>query len=389
VATTGAATLAALVGVLVENRATLATLANTIYPGQRRTDGVSSPFQDVFAAPVLGVLHGNPPITGSNASEISSSFGVSLVWFAVLATATWRPAPTRYRAVIITLGAFTALWFIWSTVALGTLAGAVPLLSMVPQARAADVVGMLGVILVCLVLPLLPDLGSRRLAVVAAGVTGVTTAYAGSLLRMYNIPTVSLTTIYVASAVVALAVFAITIRPRRPYGYVTAVVGAALIVWNVNPFMVGLGDLRGSTAADTLGEDAPEVRSTDGLWATDAYAVDSLLASTGLPSMSGRQLAGPDPDVWEDLAPGADPALWNRGGAFVWFQWQDKPGVELSNPSTDVILVTASPCTLAERVPALETVVATRELDMPCLRESRRFDWGGESRIVYDVEPGR
>lgn len=388
VAGTGVATLAALIAVLVENRATLSVLTETVYPGQRRAYGQSSPFQDIFAAPVLGVLHGNPPITGSNASEIASSFGVSLVWFAVLATATWRPAPARYRAVIVTMALFTALWFAWSTVALGALAASVPVLSMVPQGRAADVVGMLGVILVCLVLPLLPDLGERRLAFVAAVATGATTAYAGSLLRMFNIPAVSTTTLFVASIAVAVTVFTITLRPRRPHGYVMAVVGAALLVWNVNPFLVGLGDLRGSTVADGLMGEAPEVRAADEVWAADAYAVDSLLASTGVPSMSGRQLAGPEAEVWEDLAPDADPSLWNRGGAFVWFQWKGEDGVELSNPSGDIILVRASPCTVADRVPSLSTVIATSEIDLPCLRERRRFDWGGASRIVYDVEQG-
>ena len=385
----GAATIAALVAVLIENRGTLAALAETVYPGQRRADGLPSPLQDIFAAPVLSVLHGDPAMNATNPSEVSSSFGFTLVWFAVLTAATWRPAPPGHRAALVVLGAGTALWLAWSTLALGTLASSVPILSMVPQARAADVIGMLGVVLVCLVIPLLPDLGSRRLAVVAGVATGATTAYAGSLLRLVSIPSLSLTTIYVASAVVAAAVFAITLRPRRPFGYVVAVVGAGFLVWNVNPLLIGLADLRGSSVADELLQDAPKVRADDDVWVTDAYAVDSLLASTGVPSLSGRQLAGPDVDMWENLAPDADPTLWNRGGAFVWFQWQDKPGVVLSNPSADVILVQASPCTLAERVPAVQNIVASRDLDLPCLRESDRFDWGGTSRVVYDVDRGR
>ncbi len=389
VAAAGAATLAALGAVLVENRATLAVLAETVYPGQRRADGLPSPLQDIFAAPALSVLQDNPGINGSNASEISSSFGVALVWFAVLTAAMWRPAPPAHRSAVIVLGAATALWFAWSTLALGTLASSVPLLSMVPQARAADVVGMLGVVLVCLVIPLLPDLGSRRLAVVAGVATGATTAYAASLLRLVSIPTLSLTTIYLSSAVVALAVFAVTLRPRRPHGYVVAVVGAALLVWNVNPLLVGLADLRGSTVADDLLADAPAIRADGEVWATDAYAVDSLLAATGVPSLSGRQLAGPDTEAWEAMVPDADQALWNRGGAFVWFQWVDKPGIAVSNPSADVIVVQASPCTLAERVPAVRTIVATRDLDLPCLRETDRFDWGGSSRVLYEIRVGR
>ncbi|RYB95255.1 hypothetical protein EUA93_13465 [Nocardioides oleivorans] len=388
VAATGAATLAAIIAVVLENRATLTVLADTVYPGLRRSDGNPSALPDIFAAPVLGVLHDHPVIAASNASEVSSSFGLTLVWVAVLAAAAWRPAPRRHRVAILVLGATTALWFAWSTLALGTLASSIPLLNQVPQARAADVVGMLGVLLLCLVLPLLPDLGARRVAVASALATGATTAYAGSLLRLTSIPTISLMSIYVASLVVAVAVFLITFRPRRPYGYVVAVAGAALLVWNVNPLLFGLADLRGSTAADELLDEAPEVREDGGLWASDAFAVDSLLASSGIPSLSGRQLAGPERDAWTALDPDVDESVWNRGGAFVWFQWQDKPGIAMENPSPDVILVRASPCTLAERMPALETIVATRDLDMKCLQEVRRFDWGGAPRIVYDVTDG-
>lgn len=384
----GVATLATLAAVVLENRATLAVLTETVYPGQRRADGTPSLLQEIFAAPVLGVLDDNPEIAGSNASEISSSFAFTLVWVVVLAAAVWRPAPLRHRAAILTLGAATAAWFGWAALSLGTLAASVPLVNMVPQPRAADVIGMLGVILLCLVLPLLPDLGSRRLAVVSAVATGATTAYAGSLLRTQNIPSLSLTTIYVASAVVAVAVFAITWRPRRAYGYVVAVAGAALLVWNVNPLLFGLGDLRDSSAAEELLNEAPEVRDSGGVWVSDAFPVDSLLSATGVPSLSGRQMAGPETEAWEQLAPDADPSLWNRGGAFVWFQWVEE-GLTLENPSPDAIIVRASPCTVAERVPDLDTVVASRALDLPCLEEERRFDWSGEERIVYAVSDRR
>ena len=381
----GAATLAAVVAVGLENRSTISTLAATVYPGQRRADGVPSSLQEIFAAPVLSALHGGREIVGANASEISSSFALTLVWVAVLAGAVWRPAPRPHRVAFWTLGATTVGWFAWATLSLGDLASSVPLLNLVPQARAADVVGMLGIFLLCLVLPLLPAVGSRRVAVVAAVATGAITAYAGSLLRVTNIPSLPLPTIYLASALVALVVLAITLRPRRPWAYVVAVAGAALLVWNVNPFLVGLADLRGSDVAQSLIDQAPEVRDQGGLWASDAYAVDSLLASSGIPSLSGRQLAGPSDTGWSELDPQADESLWNRGGAFIWFQWRDQPGVDITNPSPDVILVSAHPCTVAERMPELTTVVATHDLDMDCLKEVRRFDWGGLPRIVYDV----
>ena len=135
------------------------------------------------------------------------------------------------------------------------------------------------------------------------------------------------------------------------------------------------------------------LRTGDGLreegkaWVSDDAFVDSLMIATGVPSLSGRQLAGPNADAWRALDPGGDEAVWNRGGSFIWFSWSDDPDLEFSNPSPDVIRVEGSPCTVAERVPELSGVVASHPLHLPCLRADETFTWGGTPRYVYAVEP--
>ena len=77
--------------------------------------------------------------------------------------------------------------------------------------------------------------------------------------------------------------------------------------------------------------------------------------------------------------------MWNRGAAFIWFQWTDAGDLTWSNPSDDVILISGSPCIVAERVESLTSVVANHELNLPCLEQESSFEWGGAQRWVYDV----
>ena len=108
--------------------------------------------------------------------------------------------------------------------------------------------------------------------------------------------------------------------------------------------------------------------------------------ATGVPSLSGRQVAGPDKEAWARLDPNPkDEALWNRGGAYTWFEWTDSPTLTLDNPSQDVVHVAGSPCTVADRMPEVTRVVASRELADDCLTKVRTFQWGGSPRYVYAV----
>lgn len=118
----------------------------------------------------------------------------------------------------------------------------------------------------------------------------------------------------------------------------------------------------------------------------DAYAVDSLWFATGVPALSGRQQIGPDREQWLRLDPGgAHEDAWNRGGTFIWFRWTDTPGLEFSNPSPDSVLMTGSPCTVAERMPELAHISSSQELSAECLTPAGSFQWSGTTHYIYDV----
>jgi hypothetical protein len=282
--------------------------------------------------------------------------------------------------------ALSAFWFAWATVDFGTVGSHIPLVNLVPPGRSADVLGFLAVILVCLVLPAAGTLNGWRFAAITGAACAAVAAYAGSLVRTQNVPEISLTAVWASSLVVGLVVLVVTRWPQRRSGYVLASVCAFVLVWDVNPVLVGLGDLRGTPVANEMlgwGEDA---RDDGSVWAADAVEIDSLFMATGVPSMSGRQLAGPDKTAWRQLDPkGTDETLWNRA-AFVWFGWTDSPTLTVENPRPDVVRVVGSPCAVADKMPELTRVVASAPLSGDCLTEVDTFSWAGVPRYVYAVD---
>jgi hypothetical protein len=261
--------------------------------------------------------------------------------------------------------------------------------NLVPPARAASVLGFLGIILLCLVLPATREVHEWRFALLTASACAAVAAYAGSLLHVQNLPDVSLTAVWVSSLVVWIVVLLVTRWPRSRAGHVLAGLAALVLVWDVNPLLVGMGDLRGTSVADRLLREGQEARDTGVVWASDAYELDALFMATGVPSLSGRQLAGPDDRAWQQLDPRAkDETLWNRA-AFVWFAWTDASQVTLDNPSPDAVRVTGSPCAVADRLPELATVVSSHPLADACLTQVDTFPWAGVARYVYAVDTGQ
>ena len=227
----------------------------------------------------------------------------------------------------------------------------------------------------------------RGARVTAAVITGMATAYGGALLAQRYLPEMRTLTIGITSVLVMAVAFAVLTWPRRPHGYVAAVVLAVAATAYVNPIQFGTADLGASDAARRLLDDGAQARAAGELWASDGISVDALFVATGVPSLSSRQFTGPDEAGWRLLDPdGLAEPVWNRGGSYITFVWSDLPGLSFTNPAPDVIRIEGSPCLVAEAVPELAAVVSTRELSDGCLTEERTFRWGGATQWVYAVD---
>ena len=373
------------VGTLLENQKGINALLHTVYPGSRRSTGEAQPFGFLFGAPALSELKDAVPVA-SNQSELSTAFTVTFVWAVVI----WLGISTRGRwrdnVVPVVLAFSGGLWLVWCTFNFGPAGAQIPLLNYVQPARAAQVCGIIGTLLVAALLSRLPQNLQWRVPVAAALTSGVVTAYAGSQLQQSYLPSMSRKEVLLAAACVAVAVLVVTRFPKSIYSLGLTAILAAIPVYGSNPLLFGLGDLRTSPAATYFYDQGKASRDAGTVWATDRAAVDTLLLANGVPSLTGVQRSGPDMSQWEALDP--DQRFvndWNRGGGFVQFFWTPGSPPTFSNNGTDRTFVHIDPCDLKKSFPALTHITASGELSAPCLSLEKELSWSGKKTLVYTV----
>ena len=205
-------------------------------------------------------------------------------------------------------------------------------MTLVPPERMAQVVGLSATIAFAFVLSAwcaAPRLRRMPVAAVSAVLAGVATILGGLELRD-ALPELPAWVVVIVGVLVALAILAVVWHPASPRALAVLPVLALVVVFAANPLQRGLGDLRGSTAAETVG--AASDRLGDGEYlAADSLEVDALLMSNGVPALSGQQWLGPDEEAWRVLDPsGRSRSAWNRGASYVVFDWA--PGETTDHP---------------------------------------------------------
>lgn len=372
-------------GTLFENREGLQALFSTVYPGSRRVESAAQPLGRILGAPALGALQNSEPV-GINASELSSSFTVFFVWILIiLLAAQWR-LTFRDNIVEWTFGTWSAMWIVWISLDLGPMSQKFPLLNLVTPPRAAQVVGVLAVILVGLLLSRWSPPATWRVPLLAGAACGLATGYAASLLKASDLPELSTILILVVSAAVGVAVAAVTKYPQRLWPLALCIVLAALPVARANPVLAGLGDLRASDTAKAVAAQAPAARAGGKLWAADTPSLNTLLLANGMPSLSGLQRSGPDVAAWQKLDPTSEYAnKWNRGGGYIFFAWAPGQPTSYETNDFDAVGVSIDPCTLKGAWQNLDKIVASRPLEAACLTLDSELQWQGKPAYVYAV----
>ncbi|MDN4645562.1 DUF7657 domain-containing protein [Arthrobacter sp. PsM3] len=372
-------------GTLFENREGLQALFSTVYPGSRRVESDAQPLGRILGAPALGPLQYSEPV-GINASELSSSFTVFFVWILIiLLAAQWR-LTFRDNIVEWTFGTWSAMWIVWISLDLGPMSQKFPLLNLVTPPRAAQVVGVLAVILVGLLLSRWSPPVTWRVPLLAGAACGLASGYAASLLKASDLPSLSTTLILLVSAAVGVAVAAVTKYPQRLWPLALCVVLAALPVARANPVLAGLGDLRASDTAKAVAAQAPAARAEGKLWAADSPSLNTLLLANGMPSLSGLQRSGPDVAAWQKLDPTSEFAnKWNRGGGYIFFAWAPGQPTSYETNDFDAVGVGIDPCTLKGAWQNLDRIISSRPLEAACLTLDSELQWQGKPAYVYAV----
>jgi len=383
------ASIVLFAGTLFDNRGDLLAELSTVNPGLRRSGGQALRPGELFSAPGFPWVRWlDDPLT-SNKSELSTAFTFTALW-ALLLWLHRRPNLPRPQVWVTgALAGFTLLWSSWAMINWGSFGKAIPVLSIVMPVRAAQTVGFISALLLCLVLSQLPAQRRWRLATLAALGCGLLTAYGVSDLHR-AFPELHAPKVWISAVVVVGLVWALTRWPEHwaPTAAVAVLLG--LLAVTVNPMILGLGDLRASEPAAQVRRLAQAARNNGGLVATDDPNVSALLAANGVPTLTGSQVTGPVPGKWELLDPDKIyEEQWNRGASYIRMAFAfGAPTPTISNPGNDIILITADPCRLPEQL-RLSFILSAVPQTNRCLVPRSEFEWGGQVISVYKVkQPG-
>lgn len=369
-----------------ENQDAVMSGLGTVYPGERQSTGTLVPAGQLFGATNLAWLESLGGTATLNQTEVASSFTVLILVVGLLFGAQrWRGTRAA-AAAVIPLVAATLFWLSWSLLDWGGAGAGLPLINRVPSARAAESVGFLATLTFCLFMSQWRPPRRVAVPVLAAGITGLVSAYGGSALQREQLPDLTTSMIWASAFVAAVVLFVLVRWPHRVWPFVVAGVAACALTVTAVPVLVGLGDLRASPTAQQFMRWGLQARETGAVWASDSLDVDSLMTATGTPSLSGRQQIGPSDASWLRLDPGsAHRDMWNRGGLHIEFDWTDDEHLTFTQPAPDTIVMTGSPCSVAERVPELGQIASSHPLRGDCILESDQFVWGGKSFTVYGI----
>ncbi|SJN30508.1 hypothetical protein FM104_07005 [Microbacterium esteraromaticum] len=389
----GAATLGLALGAFLDVSRGVSALSGTIYPGDRRTPSSPTPFEAMFGASASHAASNGEispqwkALTGiGNHSELAMSWAISFVVLALLITRIWPHLTGRsWRGwlPVSLLLVWGLIWLSWSVLSFGDLSAGLPVFAQVPSLRAAQVVGIIGVLAICLAIPEL-QLSNCRI-VVTAVVAGTVTLYASSLLQRLAVPDMSTLWVWAAGVGTALAVYIALRWPRSMWA--SAVVAALAFVQVAGAVAVstGVGSYRDSAPAEYISAAAADARADGSVWASDFRAMDAMMLANGMPSLTGQQLSGPVRSEWLRLDPsGSAENAWNRGGSRIRATWRDAPGIDITSNGYNVITIDANPCSLRDAYPDLTTILSKQSLMQPCLHEVAMISWKDGAVHAYE-----
>ena len=370
---------------IISNSSALSTLQNTLYPGQRRSVAERISASLTWGAPHLQILNSSPEILGTNASELSSSFSVLAI--AGVALAINRRRFVKFSAFEISATTILIIWFFWISVQIPTSLGSIPIFSLVTPNRAATVFGIIAALYFAYLS--VPRVNQNQIEspipkgiAVLGGLLAAFLTFVGGQELSLIMPRLGDIRIIISTGLIFVVIFALLIAPLQKFGLTLLAVFSVLMAINVNP-------LQKSTAGITDGVAITKLLSLstpESTWASDSNYVDAIFMANSIDSLSGQQLIGPNPEVWQLLDPNnLSEGAWNRGASYITFTWSDLSNPEITSPYADVIQVSIDPCVLAEKFSSLKYVVSTNDLEYSCISKEDEFVQNGFPMNVYKI----
>ena len=382
------------------NRSTYGVLAATVYPGARRSEGGYLPIPP-FSGPADHFLSTRSAsnVISTNQSETALGWLVLFVIALVVlfASALLRrnqPEEIDKRESRWTLTLVTSLVLLsWSLFRWPDFLLHYNVLRLIPGSRMIQIISLVlalpASIIIFTRINTLTTKVRRLTSGVISAMTFVLTLWSSLSLRP-NFPDLSVEYCWVVSAIFAVLVFVFLCFSDSLLALGAILLFAFWSVVNVNPVVVGQGDLIKSDSARVLNSIVRESSNPQGRVATDHMFLDALVAANGLYQLSGQQGTGPNEDSYRIIDPQLElKDLWNRGASSLIFLWDESLGNDVGVNIVgggDVFQIVSSPCNQGLIDLGMGWVISTRPLSATCLQERVTFYWTDLQRWLYQVE---
>lgn len=378
--------LAAVGASYLHNREIYDIVLQTVYPGQRRTSGGNAD-TSVWSGPLAWMMQGSRARSlGTTNPEMA--LGHTFFVIPILLSIAFRR--TKHISYPVIVGSIvTVVLVVWSSVQLPTFLQSVNPLVFIPASRASQIAGLTATLTAFLHIAAREReehvTSFKQICVVPILVVMTIVADVEHMRNIY-LQNADIVLTWVSILIAAgLSVFVFLQKHVKMTAFsmlAVALSGTML----VSPVTVGLGALEESDARTellSLSKDDRDLR-----WATTGFFQDALMISTGVPQLSGQQPLGPNRSAWRVLDPDEKSIdAWNRGQAYVNFQWDARPGITIWNPSPDVIQVVVDPCRPELDELDLGWVVTGDEIFFYCLEKAASVTWMGAPLNIYRRTP--
>jgi hypothetical protein len=348
---------------VLDHRSGLSTMAQTVYPGTRRSPSGGENILSVLGAPYdlkySGLQSGS--VNGTNQSENSSTVYLVLPMILLLgAGARLREAPRVRHTIYVLVAWFTCLMS-WMLLALPPKFGEFTLLSRVPPGRMKPAIAFTTMVLTALILNYRLHQTTRARRFLAWSVFAFITLWIGSRVVLNDVP-ISLRDVWLFGAL-WLIPLAIAMTRYTTTGLWLLALTALFTAARINPVNRSIDPLVKNSLARTVGELDPKRAGT---WMTFSgiAQVRGVIVASGVKSIASVS-PYPDEAFWLKLDPTARfRNAWNRY-AHVHMVSAIGP-TKMKVLQSDVIEVTLDPCTNNFPFPKGTFFVETSPIIVPC-----------------------
>lgn len=379
----GVIAVVAAIPVVNRLRNSLGSMLNTVYPGERRFNGLTG-------YPRWGSALNWELQRAASAAVNQSELSIGLIVLMVPVLIVLVVGHRRRQGFLywpLALGTTVVLvFYLWTSVTWPHWLSAVSLLERIPPDRTLQIIGVVIPFLYVLAVAFarggaVTDDSHRMVAMVTFATVVVLTLQDGSILRG-SLPWVGVGALW-ATAVVSGLLISLPLAGRFVRSSITVLTLAVVLSGvNVNPVMRGLGFLGKSASQRAL---ASAIKQDDRRWASDSFVIDVAATAAGMRLLSGNQGTGPNLKAYSVLdPPSLDVKKWNRAGSYVTFSWTKGPDIVFANPSLDVVQIQIDPCNpVLDKFDLAWVASSGDQPDHPCLSLVRTFPFQGMTIRLY------